>query len=176
MISGRVHPGETHGSHIINGFMKSLLSDRLEANMIRKNIIVKIVPMINPDGVIIGNTRTSFAGKDLNRVYGNKIDFVFPEIIGVRDYVQKLKNKYGSKFLFFIDVHGHSTRKNSFFYGPEFPVFDEEYHKCRMLPKIYSTKTDIFRYYSCKFRIATNREKTCRGYMNNKHIVRTYTH
>lgn len=25
--------------------------------------------MINPDGVIIGNTRTSFSGKDLNRKY-----------------------------------------------------------------------------------------------------------
>ena len=25
--------------------------------------------MINPDGVIVGNTRTSFSGKDLNRKY-----------------------------------------------------------------------------------------------------------
>ena len=47
--------------------------------------------MLNPDGVIAGNTRTSFAGKDLNRVYSDQTDFVFPQIIGVRDYIKKLK-------------------------------------------------------------------------------------
>jgi murein tripeptide amidase MpaA len=28
--------------------------------------------MLNPDGVIIGNTRTGFAGKDLNRQFISK--------------------------------------------------------------------------------------------------------
>jgi len=32
----------------------------------------KIVPMINVDGVIGGNYRTSFIGKDLNRLYLQK--------------------------------------------------------------------------------------------------------
>lgn len=80
--------------------------------------------MINPDGVIIGNTRTSFSGKDLNRVYTDNTDFVFPEIIGVRDFTLKLKQKYQDKLLFYIDIHGHSARNNSFFYGPEYSVFD----------------------------------------------------
>ncbi len=111
--------------------------------------------MVNPDGVIIGNTRTSLSGKDLNRVYSDKTDFVFPEIIGMRDFTKKLKQKYGKNFLFFIDLHGHSTRKNSFFFGPEYSVFDEEYPKCRMLAKIYANITDIFRYYSCKFRLSS---------------------
>jgi len=29
--------------------------------------IVKLIPMINPDGVILGNSRSSLAGVDLNR-------------------------------------------------------------------------------------------------------------
>ena len=45
-----------------------------------------------------------------------------------------------------------------------------------MLAKIFSNKTDIFRYYSCKFRLSSVKEKTCRGYFNSKEIVRTYTH
>ena len=28
--------------------------------------------MVNPDGVIVGNTRTGFAGKDLNRKFFDK--------------------------------------------------------------------------------------------------------
>ena len=29
----------------------------------------KIVPMLNPDGVIVGNYRTNLAARDLNRTY-----------------------------------------------------------------------------------------------------------
>jgi len=34
--------------------------------------------MVNPDGVICGNTRTGFAGKDLNRKFNGKTEFIFP--------------------------------------------------------------------------------------------------
>ena len=48
---------------------------------LRKHYIFKIVPMINPDGVIVGNTRCNLAGADLNRQYKYTIkeafDFVF---------------------------------------------------------------------------------------------------
>ena len=118
MIIGRVHPSETNGSHIINGLISSLLGNAESAKYLRKSVIFKIIPMINPDGVIIGNTRTSFSGKDLNRKYHKKAEFVYPEVIGVIDYVLKLKSKYHNKLLYLIDVHGHSARKNSFFYGP----------------------------------------------------------
>jgi murein tripeptide amidase MpaA len=50
--------------------------------------------MLNPDGVIMGNTRTSFAGKDLNRKFTKNTEFIFPEVIGLRDYAHKLKSKY----------------------------------------------------------------------------------
>jgi murein tripeptide amidase MpaA len=33
----------------------------------RKNVIFKIIPMLNPDGVILGNYRTGAFGKDFNR-------------------------------------------------------------------------------------------------------------
>jgi murein tripeptide amidase MpaA len=33
---------------------------------------IHIVPMINPDGVISGNSRTNLAGVDLNRKWGDK--------------------------------------------------------------------------------------------------------
>ena len=47
--------------------MNFLLSDSLEAEKIRDFFIIKIVPMLNPDGVIHGNYRTSLVGVDLNR-------------------------------------------------------------------------------------------------------------
>ena len=47
--------------------------------------------MINPDGVIFGNYRTGLAGKDLNRRFKSKNIDLFPEIINLRNYIQKLK-------------------------------------------------------------------------------------
>lgn len=65
LISARIHPGETNSSYVLKGLVNYLLSPR--ASFLRNNIIFKIIPMINPDGVILGNYRTGFAGYDLNR-------------------------------------------------------------------------------------------------------------
>jgi len=43
-----------------------------EAEYLRKKIIFKIIPMVNPDGVVFGNYRTSLSGKDLNRKFKAK--------------------------------------------------------------------------------------------------------
>ena len=64
--------------------------------------------MLNPDGVIIGNYRTGFGGRDLNRrfkIFGNCL---FPTVIGMRNLVFECKKKYGKNVLAFIDFHGHS--------------------------------------------------------------------
>jgi murein tripeptide amidase MpaA len=67
IITGRFHPGESNGSYTLKGFINYLVSSNAE--FLRKKIIFKIIPMINPDGVIFGNYRTSLSGKDLNRKF-----------------------------------------------------------------------------------------------------------
>jgi hypothetical protein len=74
--------------------------------------------MVNPDGVVLGNYRTSLSGKDLNREFVNPDEFIFPEIYNLKKYVWKLKNLYKKDFLMYLDLHGHSTKKNCFTYGP----------------------------------------------------------
>ena len=68
-ISARVHPGESVGSWMMKGVIDFLLSSTHEAQVLRDKFIFKIVPMINPDGVINGNYRCSLSGNDLNRRY-----------------------------------------------------------------------------------------------------------
>jgi murein tripeptide amidase MpaA len=69
IVQGRIHPGESNSSWVVHGIIEYLLSDEQVAWKLRKNFIFKIVPMINPDGVMVGNYRTSFLGKDMNRLY-----------------------------------------------------------------------------------------------------------
>lgn len=71
VMCGRMHPGETNASWVIHGFIRFLVGDTQVARELRKRVIFKIVPMLNPDGVIIGNYRASMAGCDINRRFGD---------------------------------------------------------------------------------------------------------
>ena len=78
-ITARVHPGETPSSWVCQGIIDFLLSDDPAARVLRDSVIFKIVPMLNPDGVVRGNYRCSSLGYDLNRhwqsyVRANRID------------------------------------------------------------------------------------------------------
>ena len=69
IISARVHPGETGASYMMKGIIDYLVGTNLGAKTLRDNFLIKIIPMVNVDGVINGNTRCSLAGVDLNRVW-----------------------------------------------------------------------------------------------------------
>jgi murein tripeptide amidase MpaA len=49
------------------GFIDFLLSKDKESEYLRKNYEIKVIPMVNPDGVAAGNYRTNLYGHDLNR-------------------------------------------------------------------------------------------------------------
>ena len=133
IIGARVHPGESNSSYMMQGFIKYLLGDSHQAKQLRKRVVFKIVPMINIDGVIIGNYRTSMAGNDLNRRY-MKPDFrIHPVVCAIKQIASDLvygpdeeskKNNAGEPvtqnedILAFVDMHGHSRKKNVFVYGP----------------------------------------------------------
>ena len=75
----------------------------------------KVVPMLNPDGVIVGNYRCSLTGRDLNRNYKTMLKDAFPSIWHTREMVRKLLHE--REVILYCDLHGHSRRKNMFIYG-----------------------------------------------------------
>ena len=130
VIVGRVHPGETNSSFALEGLIKYLAGNSHQATQLRKRIIFKIVPMLNVDGVIVGNYRTSMSGNDLNRQYSVPDKRLHPEVFTMRNMIKNLtygKKKQSSQnegieieqedILAFIDMHGHSMKKNLFMYG-----------------------------------------------------------
>ena len=69
VVSSRVHPGETGASFMMKGVLDYLVGPSIGAKILRDNFVIKIVPMVNADGVLNGNTRCSLAGVDLNRCW-----------------------------------------------------------------------------------------------------------
>lgn len=66
-IIGRQHCGETHSSFIIHGFINFLVSREVICHKMRELFEFWVAPIVNPDGVIIGNYRCNTQGKDMNR-------------------------------------------------------------------------------------------------------------
>ena len=106
MISSRVHPGESNASFIMEGFIDFIMSDQPEARSLREKYVFKVVPMLNPDGVIVGNYRCSLGGHDLNRQWMNPSAKLSPEISAMKDMIKKTLEC--RKIDLFVDIHGHS--------------------------------------------------------------------
>jgi murein tripeptide amidase MpaA len=90
IITGRVHPGESNASWMMKGVIDFLTGDSVEAQILRNHFVFKIVPMLNPDGVINGNYRCSLAGCDLNRRWRNPSPVLHPTIYYTKKLVKEL--------------------------------------------------------------------------------------
>lgn len=76
----------------------------------------------------------------------------------------------------FLDFHGHSAKKNVFMFGPNYGVDNKYYLTSRLYPKIISKMTDMFRYYSCIFRISKTKANAGRAVMIRDHnVIFSYT-
>ncbi|XP_046870471.1 cytosolic carboxypeptidase 6-like [Hypomesus transpacificus] len=121
-LTARVHPGECPSSFVCQGVIDFLVSQHPVAQVLRDHVIFKIVPMLNPDGVYLGNYRCSLMGFDLNRHWQDPSPWAHPTLHAVKQLiVQMSQDPVGLEF--YIDVHAHSTMLNGFMYGN---VFEEE--------------------------------------------------
>ncbi len=72
-IHARTHPQETEGFYVTDEIIKILLSENNFAQTVRSNCVFYIVPMYNPDGVVLGYPRKNANNIDLEANW-----FTFP--------------------------------------------------------------------------------------------------
>ena len=157
VLTARIHPGETVSSWVMQGCLDFLLSDCAEAHELRENFIFKIVPMLNPDGVVHGNYRCSLSGCDLNRRWKNPSKSIHPEIYFTKRMILDFHQK--NKIAIFADLHGHSRKKNVFAYGCHNRANPFE---SREFPFILSKVNPHFSFLDSNFCVQKNKEGTAR--------------
>ena len=115
--------------------------DNEEAKILRENFIIKIIPMLNPDGVTNGNYRCSLAGCDLNRRWKYPSKTIHPTIYHTKKLIKQLHLE--RRVALVCDMHGHSRKQNIFMYGCDSKT---EWEQCRVLPYILSKVSPLFDY------------------------------
>jgi len=136
VMIGRTHPGEANSSWVIQGIIKELLAESNSTRFLRDKFEFWIVPMLNVDGVVLGNFRCGGQGLDFNRCFSQSMSEKVVEIAQVMSLIKGFKER-GSQIEFVVDFHGHSEQKNCFFYGPESTLSDRYFFKSRLFAKMF---------------------------------------
>ncbi|XP_077868214.1 uncharacterized protein LOC100369281, partial [Saccoglossus kowalevskii] len=168
VVSARVHPGETNSSWMMKGLLEFLTSNDTSAKELRRNFVFKIVPMLNPDGVIVGNYRCSLAARDLNRNYRHPKKESFPTIWHTKSMLEDFAKQH--EMVVYCDLHGHSRKHNVFIYGCNSGMKGEggaaSFLQDRLFPWMMSVKApDKFSFRGCKFQVKKCKESTGRVVM-----------
>ena len=133
--------------------------------------------MLNPAGVVLGNARSSLAGCDLNRRWGDPNYSVHPELFFLKQCMQKASQKSNGISLF-VDLHGHNKDFNCFFYGCNKAPSEGliSWTKTRLLPKIFETYEPVLNYSKCKFSQNLNKYNTGRVVVwNELNVTSSFT-
>ena len=147
LISCRVHPCETPASFVLDGFIDKVLSEDGEGVALRRSFIFKIIPMLNPDGVIRGHCRSDSLGRNLNRFY-RAPDDTTPVIKATK---QLFLNIHATgKLLYYCDFHAHHTKRGCFFYGNSVPTQGLQV-EAKLFAKIIGLASSHFDYAGCNF-------------------------
>ncbi|XP_048829590.1 cytosolic carboxypeptidase 4 [Brienomyrus brachyistius] len=187
VLTARVHPGESNASWVMKGSLEFLCSEDPAAQALREAYIFKVIPMLNPDGVISGSHRCSLSGMDLNRQWVKPDATLSPTIYHTKGLLSYLAS-VGRSPLVFCDYHGHSRKKNFFLYGCSaketlqksgcgVPVAGlQEDIGYQTIPQALDGVAPAFSLASCSFVVERSREPTARVVLwREMGVLRSYT-
>lgn len=123
----RQHPPEITGYYAFQEFLKTILTDSQLSNNFLNKYRILAFPIMNPDGVDLGNWRHNAGGVDTNRDWSM---YNQPEIRQAVNFIDKqLKNNKG-KIVLGLDFH--STYKDVFYTnkireGTTLPTFIDDW-------------------------------------------------
>ena len=179
IFTARVHPGETSGSYVIESVINNLLNNSPFSNSLLDKYLFKIIPMLNPDGVIHGHYRNNILGKDLNRMWQDPRPNITPTIY----YLKKLISI--NKPFFFCDFHGHSNmpncalyccsppkkKKNKFFNYPNANMKSYHFYEEKVFMRIFEEEVKYYEKTGEKYSIQKSKLKSARGVIYNEFNV-----
>ena len=149
MLSARVHPGETPAAFTMDGALHFLLKrDDPRAIALRRKYVIRLIPMLNPDGVARGHYRHDTRGVNLNRVYMNPSAKVHPTVRAA--HAVALSAASEGRMALYVDMHAHATKRGCFFYGNALDSGEQQVEN-QLMALLLSVNSRHFDYSGCNF-------------------------
>ena len=163
---------------MMKGIIDFLLSNSPEAKLLRQYYIFRIIPMLNPDGVIYGNYRCCLLGYDLNRRWKIPDHHFQPTVFYAKEMIRVMSEE--RPISLFCDLHGHSMQKNVFMYGctssPTDPNCIAKNAAVRVIPLMMAHMNPNFSYKFSRFIMEKYKESTARIVLFKEfNITNSYT-
>ncbi|MDY0082987.1 MAG: M14 family zinc carboxypeptidase [Ignavibacteriaceae bacterium] len=129
-IHARTHPQETEGFYVTREMIKILISESDVAQIARSNCVFYIIPMYNPDGVVLGLPRRNANDIDLE---SNWNTFPHqPEVAALKArFIQLMASEHPIEVM--LNMHSSSDCKRYFVYhhengtSPAFAVLEQNF-------------------------------------------------
>ncbi len=116
-IQSRTHPGETPSAFLLEGIVDRLLET--ESDGLLKNAVFYVIPMENPDGVVLGLSRSDALGIDHEGNYDSDPTETTVEVQAYKNYITGLYNN-GTPVDLFLNLHAQTASKSSYWiHNPE---------------------------------------------------------
>ncbi|KAL0119285.1 hypothetical protein PUN28_009693 [Cardiocondyla obscurior] len=164
VVLARVHPGESPSSFVCQGLMDFLVSAHPIAQVLREYVIFKIVPMLNPDGVYLGNYRSTVMGLDLNRSWNCISEWIHPTLLATRAMLKSLDKNSQTPLDCVLDLHAHTNATGVFVYGNTYEdVYRYERHI--VLPKLLAQHAEDYELGNTMYNQDHNKAGTARRYL-----------
>lgn len=112
-FTARCHPGESHGSFMLQSFLLGLINkaDNVSKELLKTCVFV-IIPMLNPDGVYKGFQRLDPLGENWNSIY----HIADPKLHAGPYASMEVAKNMASRMILFIDWHSHANKHSGFTY------------------------------------------------------------
>ncbi len=129
-IHARTHPQETEGFYVTREIIRIITSDTDLGRTVRNNCVFYIVPMFNPDGVVLNRRRNNANNIDLESNW-----FTFPnqpEVAALKARFLQLMNS-NNPIEIELNMHSSSLCKRYFVYhdsagtSPQFAIMQQNY-------------------------------------------------
>jgi hypothetical protein len=152
-----------------------LVSAHPAAHYLLEHYIVKVVPMINIDGVVEGFYRTDhLSATDLNRVWTTPDPLRQPVVCAVKALVDQICRE--RKTAVYMDFHGHARLHGTFAYGCPNDEDAQFRDKEKLIPRMVTYLTDAFSWGHCVFSFPKERKAASRIVMRKEFgIVQSFT-
>eukprot|EP00826_Nyctotherus_ovalis_P060091 TRINITY_DN8406_c0_g1_i12.p1 TRINITY_DN8406_c0_g1~~TRINITY_DN8406_c0_g1_i12.p1 ORF type:complete len:450 (+),score=76.18 TRINITY_DN8406_c0_g1_i12:1396-2745(+) len=143
------------------GLINFLLSNSPQAKILRHNYVFRIIPMLNPDGVIYGNYHCNLLGHDLNRHWKSPERNSQPTVTYAKEVIRYMAKE--RRVALYCDLHAHSMQQKVFMYGC---VYDEKEADrnalVRVVPFLMAQVDGSFSYEMSKFQMEKYKESSAR--------------